>query len=262
LQCRCRPYHRSSVPSPRGALGRIVPKAACTSDPSVELRDAHSVALLLAQHCIQGRADRPNLASAPLIPTRSPDPAPTTTKSSRLDGFCHPPHHRQIAVARGAFPTSTPRGFLPWGLSDDGPRACPHCRDGPSSETLHNSGRQPRTDGPGRGHILNAGYRVSATESLPEGQSVNGDGISGAVIRAPSDYGKEMASVTPGNSGSHRWPWWEMVMHARAPIPLSAARSRNRSAVSLNLSNQTAAGSTRGCSRSHGPDESDPAREG
>jgi hypothetical protein len=35
------------------------------------------------------------------------------------------------------FPTSTPRGFLPWGLSDDGPSAYPHCRDGPSSETLH-----------------------------------------------------------------------------------------------------------------------------
>src|SRR6266853_2044755 len=74
-----------------------------------------------AQQCIQGRADRRNLASAPLIATRSPDPAPTTTKSSRLDGFCHPLHHGQIAIARGTFRTSTPRGFLPWTLSDDGP---------------------------------------------------------------------------------------------------------------------------------------------
>ena len=66
-----------------------------------------------AQHCIQGRADRRNIASAPLILNRSPDPAPTTTKSSRLDGFCHPLHHGQIAIA-GTFRTSTPRGFLPW----------------------------------------------------------------------------------------------------------------------------------------------------
>ena len=43
-----------------------------------------------AQQCIQGRADRRNLASAPLIATRSPDPAPTTTKSSRLDGLLPP----------------------------------------------------------------------------------------------------------------------------------------------------------------------------
>src|SRR5467141_1081450 len=90
-----------------------------------------------AQQCIQGRADRRNLASAPLIPTRSPDPAPTTTKSSRRDGFCHPLHHGQIAIARGTFRTSTPRGFLPWTLSDDGPGAFPRCRNGPSSETLH-----------------------------------------------------------------------------------------------------------------------------
>src|SRR6266478_5100741 len=93
-----------------------------------------------AQQCIQGRADRRNLASAPLIATRSPDPAPTTTKSSCLDGFCHPLHHGQIATARGPFRTSTPRGFLPWTLSDDGPGAFPRCRNGPSSETLHRSG--------------------------------------------------------------------------------------------------------------------------
>ena len=80
----------------------------------------------------------------PLNQTRSPDRAPTITRSLRLDGFCHQPRHSQIAIARGTFPTSTPRGFLPWGLSDDGPSACPHCRDGPSSETLHKS-RRPRT---------------------------------------------------------------------------------------------------------------------
>jgi hypothetical protein len=39
----------------------------------------------------------------------------------RLDGFCHPLHHGQIAIASGTFRTSTPRGFLPWTLSDDGP---------------------------------------------------------------------------------------------------------------------------------------------
>jgi len=44
--------------------------------------------------------------------------------------------------------------------------------DWPTQPVSANSGRQPR-----------------ATESLPEGQSVNGDGISGALIRAPSDSG-------------------------------------------------------------------------
>jgi hypothetical protein len=62
----------------------------------------------------------------------------------------------------------------------------------------------------------NSGRQPRATESLPEGQSVNGDGISGALIRAPSDCGKETVSVTPGNSGSHRGLGGEMVMHARA----------------------------------------------
>src|SRR5258708_7025838 len=55
--------------------------------------------------------------------------------------------------------------------------------------------------GPGR---ANSGRQPRATGSLPEGQSVNGDGISGALIRAPRDCGKETVSVTPGNSGSHR----------------------------------------------------------
>jgi len=93
-----------------------------------------------AQHCISGRAHRRNTASAPLIQTQSPDRAPQSQHPCALDGFWHPPRQGQIAIARGAFPTSTPRGFLPWGLSDDGPSACPHSRDGPSSETLHKSG--------------------------------------------------------------------------------------------------------------------------
>jgi len=59
-----------------------------------------------------------------------------------LTAFCHPLHHGQIAIARGTFRTSTPRGFLPWTLSDDGPGAFPRCRNGPSSETLH------KIDGP------------------------------------------------------------------------------------------------------------------
>jgi hypothetical protein len=106
-----------------------------------------------ARHCIQGRADRRNLASASLIATRSPDPAPTTTKSSRLDGFCHSLHHGQIAIARGTFRTSTPRGFLPWTLSDDDPGAFPRCRNGPSSETLHRS-RHPAPSHTGQRQTL------------------------------------------------------------------------------------------------------------
>jgi len=42
-----------------------------------------------------------------------------------LNSFRHPPHRHQIAIACGAiFLASTPRGFLPWALSDDGPSAC------------------------------------------------------------------------------------------------------------------------------------------
>jgi hypothetical protein len=51
-----------------------------------------------------------------------------------------PPHRsrkqpgRQIAI--GGYPTA-PRGFLPWRLSDDGPRDVDRLVTGPSSETLH-----------------------------------------------------------------------------------------------------------------------------
>src|SRR6266404_2511280 len=116
-----------------------------------------------AQQCIQGRAYRRNLASAPLIATRSPDPAPTTTKSSRLDGFCHPLHHGQIAIARGTFRTSTPRGFLPWPLSDDGPGAFPRCRNRPSSETLHTS-CCPGPKGRKSGRHLNLTYALRLSQ--------------------------------------------------------------------------------------------------
>jgi hypothetical protein len=43
-------------------------------------------------------------------------------------------------VLKTLLSSSTPCGFLPWRVSDDGPGAQPHCPDRPSSETLHNSG--------------------------------------------------------------------------------------------------------------------------
>ena len=49
------------------------------------------------------RAHRRNPAPAPLVQTRSPDRAPTITRSLRLDGFCHPPRQGQIAITRGDF---------------------------------------------------------------------------------------------------------------------------------------------------------------
>jgi hypothetical protein len=67
----------------------------------------------------QRRSFKPNL----------PIEHPQSQHPCALDGFWHPPRQGQIPIARGAFPTSTPRGFLPWGLSDDGPSACPHCRE-------------------------------------------------------------------------------------------------------------------------------------
>src|SRR6516164_3882533 len=53
------------------------------------------------------------------------DPLPPIDTSWRLDSFRHPPHRDQIAIGRdGTFLAPTPRGFLPWTLSDDGPSAC------------------------------------------------------------------------------------------------------------------------------------------
>ena len=51
------------------------------------------------------------------------------------------------AAARGQRPHFTSRGFLPWRLSDDGPGASRNRRDGPSSETLHISGREQMQQG-------------------------------------------------------------------------------------------------------------------
>jgi hypothetical protein len=47
--------------------------------------------------------------------------------------------------ADGGEPSRTSRGFLPWRLSDDGPGASCTVREGPSSETLHNSGLMHRS---------------------------------------------------------------------------------------------------------------------
>jgi hypothetical protein len=78
------------------------------------------------------------------------EPAARKTGSPR-DQNCPrrnaPGSHGQIAIARDSFPASTPRGFLPWTLSDDGPGAFPRSRDGPSSETLHKGGCRREVDG-------------------------------------------------------------------------------------------------------------------
>src|SRR5262249_22921670 len=77
------------------------------------------------QHCISDGSQRRNTASAPLARARSPIHYPPITRSWRLDSFRHPAHRDQIAIERGGiFLASTPRGFLPWTLSDDGPSAC------------------------------------------------------------------------------------------------------------------------------------------
>jgi hypothetical protein len=123
-------------------------------------RAGHRPATLLlgpmpAQHCIQARAHRRNTASAPFIQTRSPGRAPTITRSLRLDGFWHPPRQGQIAIARGAFPTSTPRGFLPWGFPTTAPVPAPLSRCAVvrnpshkrSSPEHHNHGEEKRSEG-------------------------------------------------------------------------------------------------------------------
>ena len=71
------------------------------------LADAKAFAAFLASlrktHC----AHRRNALSLSLIQTRSPDPAPTITSPSRFDDFSSPRCCDQIAIARGAVPTST-----------------------------------------------------------------------------------------------------------------------------------------------------------
>src|SRR5215472_15061992 len=57
--------------------------------------------------------------------------------SLRLDGSCHPPRHAQIAIARHLSRPNSPR-VPSLGAFRRRPQCLPHCRDGPSSETLHN----------------------------------------------------------------------------------------------------------------------------
>src|SRR5215471_18947336 len=64
--------------------------------------------------------------------------------SLRLDGFCHPPRHAQIAIARHLSRPNSPR-VPSLGAFRRRPQCLPHCRDGPSSETLHISSRSAQS---------------------------------------------------------------------------------------------------------------------
>jgi Transposase zinc-binding domain/Putative transposase len=69
-----------------------------------------------ARHRIPGSARRRNTATAPLIQCRSPDLAPTTTSSRRLNGFRLPATPRSNRHSARHRLTSTSRGFLVWGF--------------------------------------------------------------------------------------------------------------------------------------------------
>src|SRR5215470_20127019 len=66
--------------------------------------------------------------------------------SLRLDGFCHPPRHAQIAIARHLSRPNSPR-VLPWGLSDDGPSASPIVATGRRPKPFTTSTLAPRFRG-------------------------------------------------------------------------------------------------------------------
>ena len=61
-----------------------------------------------------------------------PSKAPTPRSHHR-----RPSRRGQIPIAPAAPSLHTSRGFLPWRLSNAGPRVCRNRRDGPASETLH-----------------------------------------------------------------------------------------------------------------------------
>ena len=116
-ECRHLPYHRA------------FPRWSSTGDVLLDP--------MRLQHCISDGPRCRNTAPAPLIQARRPDPGPTITISWRLDGFRRPPRRDQIAIGRRHTPClSFPR--VP-SLDAFGrrPRCLSHCRDRPSSETLH-----------------------------------------------------------------------------------------------------------------------------
>src|SRR5439155_10649433 len=59
------------------------------------------------------------------------------TRSMPSLAITHLACRTQIPIGPAAPPRPTSHGFLPWRLSDDGPRVRGSHRDGPSSETLH-----------------------------------------------------------------------------------------------------------------------------
>lgn len=52
----------------------------------------------------------------------------------------------EIPIPPAATSAPTSRGFIPWRPSNTGPRCRPRPRDGPASETLHNSGHDEVRD--------------------------------------------------------------------------------------------------------------------
>ncbi len=68
------------------------------------------------------------MLTTPAIGGRATVRIPTPSRSNPHSPVARLPHHCGVQT----------RGFLPWRLSDAGPRARGTIREGPASETLHN----------------------------------------------------------------------------------------------------------------------------
>jgi hypothetical protein len=71
-----------------------------------------------------------SMLTTPPIGGRATVRIPTPSRSNPHSAVARPPHHCGVST----------RGFLPWRLSDAGPRARGTFREGPASETLHTNG--------------------------------------------------------------------------------------------------------------------------
>jgi hypothetical protein len=101
---------------------------------------------MLAQCSVQHHIRRPDhRCRVPLPvpqPVQSRSPTAVTDSARPRSHHRHPSRRGQIPIAPEAPSLPSSRGFLPWRLSNAGPSACGTVREGPASETLHNSRHQ------------------------------------------------------------------------------------------------------------------------
>ena len=159
----------------------------------------------------------------PIAPTstglgaRDRTPAPRLSRSLRQPSARAPPSTRspvpppavgnhQIPIDPKAEPGL--RGFLPWRLSDAGPRRCPLPPDRPASETLHRSGRfvcAPNHRRLARAAVMyQAGRGLKAKRSMCASARRSADRIINHPCEARPDRRRPTGAQQPGSGCTAR----------------------------------------------------------